>query len=53
MPVVIILLAVIALAVAPQAIINLARLLDWLLRTAWTVMLVAICVGFWVWLFSR
>lgn len=53
MPAVIILLAVIALAVAPQAIINLARLLDWLLRAVWAVMLVVICVGFWVWLFSR
>lgn len=54
MPVVIILLFIIAMAVAPQAILNICRLIDAVFNVLLSVVGLALCVGFfWFLLLGR
>lgn len=50
---VIFLLFIIACAVAPEAIINICRFLEWLLKVTFSVIGFAFCIGFWWWMIVR
>lgn len=50
---VVFLLFIIACAVAPEAIINIVRFLEWCFKAVFVVGLAVFGVGFWAWMLNR